>query len=464
MALEFLVPVSTEVIEQHPTCVTGGECRDGILLVYLDALRQDHWERLSLPKETFIHWGPTYTVEVQELSGLCWPMRYCVTTAEGWYEDRQGRRHYFVPVLKGLCLKRKVFHVTMRAGVFLSIIAGIGCRRAAWLLEVLFHVGGSKSSIDRWIDEVAEELPSAEAIVEELNRRQLITEGHFDGFFPRGANGKCVLVWRDEHGRIIATDEVDAEQEAQVKPFLMRLQRLGLQSQPCYIDHRQALRHASQAVYPQARIQYDYCHIIQNIWKKLWSYVRAHRQEVEARSQEVRTEWSRDKREALAKTRWKKRDRLFKSDERMSPEEKPQLGESMAAAPKVGQLRAFLTGVWHIFRESRDAPAARDALEALKQLKLEPKAREYTGKVFSFLEEHCDLMITYLKHRDVQRHSLAASGMRVLRRLEVEHDGFRTPKGRENCLKIYQAVIYLGWSVHNPNLTLVGYVGHTRKS
>ena len=73
---------------------------------YLDALRQDHGERLSLPKETFMHWGPTDTVEGQELSGLCWPMRYCVTTAAGWYEDRQGRRPYCVPVLQGLCRKR----------------------------------------------------------------------------------------------------------------------------------------------------------------------------------------------------------------------------------------------------------------------------------------------------------------------------------------------------------------------
>ncbi len=313
MALECLVPVSTEVIEQNPACVTGGECRDGILLVYLDALRQDHGERLSWPKETFIHWGPTYTL-----------------------------------------------------------------------------------------------------------------------------------------------DEVDAEKEVQVKPFLTRLKRLGLQIQTCSIDHRQALRHAIQAVDPQARIQYDDFPIIQHIWKKLWSDVRAHRKEVEARSQGVRTAWDRDQREALAKTLWEKRSRLFKSDERMSPEEKQPLVEIMEADPKVGQLRTFLKGVWHLVRDSRDAQEARDALEALKQLKLEPKAREDTGKVFSFLDEHFDLMITYLTHRDVHRHSLAESGMRVLRRLEVEHDGVRTPKGRENCLKIYQAVKYLGWSVHHPNLTLVG--------
>jgi hypothetical protein len=443
-------------MEQHPECVTGGECRDGVLIIYLNALQQDQWERLGLSRETFIHWGPTYTIEVQELSGLCWPMRYCVTTAEGWYDESRGRRPSCVPVLKGLCWKRKVSHVTMRAGVFLSILAGTGCRRAAWLLAVLFHVTVSKSALARWIDEVAKGLPTADAIVEELNRRQPIREGHFDGFFPRGAKGKCVLVLQDEHGRIIATDEVDAETEAQVTPFLRRLKRIGLHIETFYIDHRQALRKAIQAVYPEARLQYDYFHIMQNIWRQLWASALGHRRAVEARSQKVRTVWYRAKLESLAKTLWKRRYLLFTSDERMSPQEQQQLVEIMEADPKVGRLRNFLKGVWHVFRESRDEPEARAALAALKQVKLEPKAREQTEKVFSFLEEHFELMITYLKHPNVQRNSLAESGMRVLRRLEVEHDGFRTPKGRENCLKIYQAAKYLGWSVHNPNLTSVG--------
>lgn len=457
MALEFLVPISTEVIEQNPECVTGGECRDGVLVVYLDALKQDHWKRLGLPKETFIHWGATYTIELQELSGLCWPIRYCVTTAQGWYEDGQSQRHYFVPVLKGLCLKRKVSHVTMRAGVFLSIIAGIGCRRAAWLLEVLFQVVVSKSAIDRWIDEVAEGLPSADVIIRELNRRKPITEGHFDGYFPRGRKGKCVLVLRDQHGRILATDEVKAEEEAQVKPFLERMKNLGLKIKTFYIDHSQAFKNAIEAVYPEAHIQYDYFHILQNIWKKLWKYALSHRRAVEARSKKVITPWYRDKLEALAKTLWKKRYLLFKSDERMSPEEKQQLVEIMEVDPKVGKLRTFLKGVWNIFRNSRDEQEARHALEALRKMKIEPKAEHHLQKVFSFLEEHFEQMITYLKHEHVQRNSLAESGMRVLRRLEVEHDGFRTPKGRENCLRIYQAVKYLGWSVHHPP-TLVGAV------
>ena len=48
--------------------------------------------------------------------------------------------------------------------------------------------------------------------------------------------------------------------------------------------------------------------------------------------------------------------------------------------------------------------------------------------------------VTSLKQAAVQRHSLAASGMRLLRRLAVEPDGFRTPTGREHGLKIDQAV------------------------
>src|SRR5216683_405697 len=376
MALELLVPLSTEVIEQNPECVTGGAYRDGVLVIDLHALHQDHWQRLGLPRETPIHWGPTYTVEVQELSGLSWPIHYCITTAEGWYEDSQGQRHYFVPVLKGLCLKRNVSHVAMRAGVFLSIIAGIGCRKAAWLLEVLFHVRVGKSSIDRLIDTVAEDLPSADAIVQELHHRQPITEGHFDGYFPRGRKDTCVLVLRDEHGRIVATEE-------------------------------------------------------------------------------VQTAWYREKLAVLAQTLWKQRYLLFTSDERMSPEEQQQLVEIMETDPKVRKLRTFLHGVWHIFRDSRDAQDAREALEALKRVKIEPKAHSAIQKVLAFLEDHFEQMITYLTHADVQRNSLAESGMRVLRRLEVGHDGLRTPKGRENCLRIYQAVKYLGWSVHNPPTILI---------
>ncbi len=52
---------------------------------------------------------------------------------------------------------------------------------------------------------------------------------------------------------------------------------------------------------------------------------------------------------------------------------------------------------------------------------------------FRFLESHFEWMTEYLRKDGVRRNSLAESGMRVLRRLEIEHDGFRSEKGRDNA-------------------------------
>lgn len=451
MALEILVPVSTEVIEGNPECIIGGEYRDGALVISIDARKQDHHQQqLGLSGDIEIHWWKEYTVLVQELSGLAWPIRYEVKTGEGCYLDEKGNRHCFTPKVKGLNLHRGVSDVVMRAGVFLSIIAGVGCRRAAWLLEVLFHVVVSKSAVDRWIDDVAEGLPAAEAIIREMNRRQPITEGHLDELFPRGRKGKCELVLRDEHGRIIAAEDVTKRDEEHVKPFLIRLKELGLAIKTFYIDHCEAYKNAIMKVYPHANIQHDYFHIIQNIWRKVWSYFVAHRREVKARSEEVKTPWYQARLGSLAKRLWEKRHLLFKSDENMTSQEREELIAILEEDKKICKMRNFLLGVWCLFRDSKNEEEARKALADLKKMKIEPKATETLEKVCSFLDDNFDKMTTYLKIPGVKRNSLSESGMRMLRRLEEEHDGFRTQKGRQNCIKIYQAVKYLGWSVHHP--------------
>jgi hypothetical protein len=329
-------------------------------------------------------------VEVQELSGLAWPIRYEVITGEGWYVDAQGQRQYFTPEVTGVNLHRKVSDVVMRAGVLLSIIAGVGCRRAAWLLEILFHVVVAKSSLDRWIDEVADRLPTAEAIIQELNRRQPITEGHLDEVFPRGRKGTCELVLRDEYGRIITTEAIPARDEAHVTPFLRKLKRLGVKITTFYIDHCNAYRNAIMAVYPHANIQYDDFHIIQNLWKKLWGYVVTHRREVKARSEHVTTPWYRARLQSLAKRLWEHRHLLFKAEEKMTPEEREALLAILEEDTKMAKMRDILLGVWQLFRASKHEEDARNALAALKQMKIEPKAEDALEKVHTFLDDHFD--------------------------------------------------------------------------
>jgi len=450
MALPVTIPISTEVIENNPDCKIEGRYEKGRVVITVDTRHQNHYQRLGLSTHTKLHWGDESTYEVQELSGFSGPIRYVVQARQGYYLDGQRQRVHFTTQATGIDPRRKVSAVLMRAAVLLVVIAGAGYRKTSWLLDQLFHVEVSKSSLQRWVDEVAAQLPDGDEIIRRLNAKQAIHEAHFDEWFPKGVKD-CVLVVRDEHGRIIATQAVDQKDEESVKPFLQRLQRLGLKLNAFYIDGCQAYYNAIRAVFGQTvQIQYDYFHIIQNAWRHLWKWAVAHRRQLKKRSEKATTPWYKKKLEALATTLWENRYLLFKADQRLSDDEKKRLTQILEADEKVSLLRAFLGGVWHIFEDSQDAQEARAALDALKQQPIDQKHREPFDKVVAFLKTHFDWMTAFLRHEKVKRNSLAETGMRTLRRLEGEHDGFRSEKGRDHMIRIYQAVQYLGWSVHRP--------------
>jgi hypothetical protein len=336
----------------------------------------------------------------------------------------------------------------LRLGVFLCVIAGLGTRQSAWLMGILFQVTISKSALDRWVDEVADALPSADEMVKLLHQAQPITQGHFDEIFPLGTEA-CLLVLKDEHGRLVAAQEVEQRDEEHVKPFLQRLQRLGLELATFYIDHCQAYVNAIHAVYPQAHIQFDYFHILQNIWRKVWGEFRRHRRDLKTRGEAAQTKWYSEKLKRLAAELWRDRYIFFKSDENLTAKEKETMQGVLQTQPEMSFLRGFLDKVWAIFEGPTTEAQAIAKLAELKEYAAFNEDDGYT-KSLSFLEEHFQNMTTFLRVPGVQRNSLAESGMRVLRRLERNHDGFRSDTGRQNALKIYQAVMYLGWSIHNP--------------
>ena len=58
------------------------------------------------------------------------------------------------------------------------------------------------------------------------------------------------------------------------------------------------------------------------------------------------------------------------------------------------------------------------------------------GKVMTFLREHLENMLTYLRVPGVQRNSLSECTIRGLRRIEKVRQGFKTQQGRVNHLKL----------------------------
>jgi hypothetical protein len=452
--INVTVPLKTEVIDAHEDLVTKAsfdEERESIV-VRMD-VRQRGWrKRLKLPKGTQIFWADIRTVDIKELSALLWPIIYRLTYGDGWYRSKNGTRHYFAlqPHLAGIDLSRQCTTLALRAGVLLAVMAGVGLRTVCWLMQELFHVEVSKSSLDRWIRECAGQLPDAAEMAKILNRDKPITEGHFDEIFPKGQRPKrCTLVLRDEYGRIIAAREVEERDEATVTAFLREVKAWGLELKAFYVDGCEAYRNAIKAVFPDAAIQYDYFHIIQSIWKKLRRAFVSHRKEIKQRGEKVDTPWYKSRLEALAQRLWEKRGLVFKNPDNMTEDEDQELVALMEEDRFVDTLRCFMLRVWGIFRDSEGELGARQRLGHLKQHQQVTKDPDSAfAKSVAFLEDRFEDMIAFLRYPRVKRHSLAETGMRCLRRLERGHDGFRGADGLDRYLRIYQAVKYCGWSVH----------------
>jgi len=181
-----------------------------------------------------------------------------------------------------------------------------------------------------------------------------------------------------------------------------------------------------------------------------WKWSVAHRRELKKRSDKVTTAWYKKKLETLAVELWDNRYLLFKAEKRMTDDEKERLQKIVTADQKVGNLRIFLGGIWHIFEDSQDENDARCALEKLKTLPTDSKKPKSFQKVIKFIGNNFDWMTAFLSHEGVKRNSLSETSMRTLRRLEIEPDGFRSENGRENFLRLYQAIKYLGWNVYQP--------------
>lgn len=432
--------------------------RKPYLFVEMDVRRRSWRKVLDLPGKTRLYWDNVRTVEVQELSPFLLPIRYRIKCGDGWFRDGQGKRHYFGidEHLLGLDLKRGVTTTVLRVAVLLAVVGGVGLRCVAWLLATVFSLDVSKSALDRWVEEAAAHLPNAEEMVKVLLAQKPVTEGHFDEIFPRGKRKKKpVLVVRDEHGRILVAEEVEHRDEDEVVRFLEKLKRWGLSFRTFYIDHCASYAKAIKVVYKDAQIQYDYFHILQNVWRTIWRGFVRHRKDIKRRSGEVGTPWYAAKLEALAKRLWENRGLIFKLND-LTDEERVKLADLVADDPFLDTVRSFLGRVRGIFTDSNGEMGARQRLgrlQASDEVRTSGK-RSAFGRAVGFLDDHFEHMITFLRVPGVKRNSLAETGMRTLRRLEQGHDGFRNAEGRDCYVRLFQAIRYLGWDVHRSDGSL----------
>jgi hypothetical protein len=152
----------------------------------------------------------------------------------------------------------------------------------------------------------------------------------------------------------------------------------------------------------------------------------------------------------LAQQLWTWRWSLLKKPANVSVEEKRVMAElERADAGFVHSFRSIIRQLVNIFDHSHSEAQAKIKLQQLRQ-EIHAVDDEHLQKILTFFDDHWDQALRYLRKKGMGKHrrgSNSESGMRLLRRLEKNHDGIRSTATRQHYIQIYQAIKYLSLDI-----------------
>jgi len=444
MAVTVQMQFESPITEMYQDAFVGSALENGTTIIQFDLRKHDFQHALGT-KAKLCWRRESYHVDVHELSTFYNPIMYRFILAQGSYLDSNNQRIYFTPTIKGVSTSQHMSHSVIRLSCYLAVVCGVSLRHIALLFSSLFLVSITKSSIKRWIDDIGSHLPTAEEMLQQLLAITPATECHIDGYYPLGTD-HCVMVVKDEHDRILMTHEAESENGEAARQFLQRLKDLGLHVTAAFSDYSQSFTEAIKAVYPHARFQADHFHTVKNIWGHLKKSLLSHRRKVQARG-EAKNDAQLI---ALARQLWKLRWSLLKKPANLSVEEKQAIAElERADAGFVHSFRSIIRQLVNIFDHSHSEAQAKLKLKQLRQ-EVNAVDDDHLQKILTFFDNHWDQALRYLRKKGMGKHrrgSNSESGMRLLRRLEKNHDGIRSATTRQHYIQIYQAMKYLSLDV-----------------
>lgn len=256
---------------------------------------------------------------------------------------------------------------------------------------------------------------------------------HLDEYKASGTKS-WELAIRDEHGRLLFSMRLKKRDQWHIQVILRWLRMLGLHSQVFYVDFWLAYPPAIHAIYPEAHIQYDFFHVIQNIHRHLYKALTQYRKAFKAATTDAE---QAEVRQQLHKKLWRQRYLLFTNHENLSAAQCQILDELLAehADTIVELIVLFRQQLRTIFNDGDSFAAAQEHLAVLILDGWADLADAF-GKVMAFLQKNFENMCTYLRLPNVQRFSLSECTVRGLRRIEKIRQGFKTHQGRVNHLKL----------------------------
>jgi hypothetical protein len=444
MAITVQMQFESVVTELYQDAFVGSSIENGTTVIQFDLRRHNFQQELGT-QATLCWRKESYHVDVHELSTFHNPILYRFILAQGSYLNDNKERIYFTPAIKGVSTSQHMSHSVIRLSCYLAVVCGVSLRHVAVLFAALFLIPITKSSIKRWIDDIGSHLPTPEEMLRQLLALAPATECHIDGYYPLGTDN-CVMVVKDEHDRILITHEAASENGDDARQFLQRCKALGLHVTAAFSDYSQSFTEAIKAVYPQARFQADHFHTVKNIWGHLKKSLLSYRRKVKASGEAQQHEASM----ALAKKLWTLRWSLLKKPSNLSVEEKQAITALESEDEGfVHSFRSIIRQLVNLFDHSHSEAQAK---RRLQQLRKEIRAVDdaHREQILTFFDDHWEQALRYLRKKGMGKHrrgSNSESGMRLLRRLEKNHDGIRSAATRQHYIQIYQAIKYLSLDI-----------------
>lgn len=295
-----------------------------------------------------------------------------------------------------------------------------------------FNTTGSKSAIDRWKHNLADQYDIAD-IIKAIGFSGILG---LDEYMPRRSNKYELISTDGLKPRILYIEPIEKRNFKQVEAYLETLRdRFALHPWAIIFDLWKPFPGTAKKVFGNdILIQYDYFHIMKVLhWhlRNALAQYRKHLKEIE------------DPRHGLI---WKHKWTILKNAEYRSEKERQYMKTIMRVFKKtlVQDILEFKEWVRDIFLSSKskeDAIRKRDFLTNGPWL----KRNEHFGYMIKYLKSYAfNYMITFLEHPEVPRSGNSENMISVWRQMEAVRFGFRINKGRLDHLKLYQISKYLG--------------------